>query len=176
MNVVALASQSTMYLIYLLRRDLRLSDNVVFHALKQQKRFTHVLPIYIFPPHQIEVSGFLSPGSECPYPEARSRVGKFWRCGPRRAKFLAEGIWDLKTGLQRLDSDLILRVGRMDEVVRQLLASPGFQDKVGAVWITKDWASEEVDEELSIQAAVECEGQGKIEWKVWDGEEMLIHE
>lgn len=167
-----------LYLIYLLRRDLRLSDNPIFHALKETTKFTHLLPLYILPPHQIEVSGLLDPAgvnsTRSPYPEARSRLGKFWRSGPHRVKFLAEGLFDLKTGLNAIGSDLVVRVGPMQDVVRDLLTSQGFKGKVGAVWMMKDWASEEVDEEQRVAEVVQ--EMGDIEWKVWDGEEMLIHE
>ncbi|KAJ3979426.1 DNA photolyase, FAD-binding/Cryptochrome [Lentinula detonsa] len=166
-----------MYLIYLLRRDLRVSDNPIFHHLQQHSKFSHILPLYVLPPNQVEVSGFLQdPGSDSPYPQARSRLGNFWRCGPHRAKFLAESIWDMKQSLKERGSDLIIRVGRMEEVVRQILRHQDYRGKVGAVWMTKDWANEEVDEEWMIQRAIKEEGDGKIEWKVWDGEEMLLHD
>nr|BAM46126.1 cryptochrome DASH [Lentinula edodes]BAM48913.1 cryptochrome dash [Lentinula edodes] len=166
-----------MYLIYLFRRDLRISDNPIFHHLQKHPQFCHILPLYILPPNQIEVSGFLQdPKLESHYPQARSRLGKFWRCGPHRAKFLAESIWDLKESLKHRGSDLIVRVGRMEDVVGQILKRKEFQGKVGAVWMTKDWASEEVNEELRIERAVKKEGDGKIEWKVWDGEEMLLND
>ncbi|KAF5374643.1 hypothetical protein D9615_008938 [Tricholomella constricta] len=166
-----------MYLVYLLRRDLRLSDNPVFHALQNHPRYTHVLPLYIFPPSQIEVSGLVQSriGAKSPYPEARSRIGKFWRCGPHRAKFLAEGLWDLKSELEALGSGLMMRVGHMDEVVRGLLEG-GFGKKVAGVWMTMDWASEELEQMRDVRAIVDKAGKGNVEWKVWDGEEMLIHD
>ncbi|KAJ3835735.1 DNA photolyase, FAD-binding/Cryptochrome [Lentinula raphanica] len=168
-----------MYLIYLLRRDLRISDNPIFHHLQQHPNtFTHLLPLYILSPNQIEVSGLLHDpdNSGSPYPQARSRLGQFWRCGPHRAKFIAESVWDVKQSLKDRGSDLVVRVGRMEEVVRQVLQQDEFRGKVGAVWMTKDWASEEVEEERKIEEVVEEEGDGKIEWKVWDGEEMLLHD
>lgn len=82
----------------------------------------------------------------------------------------------MKESLKHRGSDLIVRVGRMEDVVGQILKQKEFQGKVGAVWMTKDWASEEVDEERRIERAVKEEGDGKIEWKVWDGEEMLLNE
>ncbi|KAG6917247.1 hypothetical protein DXG01_003279 [Tephrocybe rancida] len=167
-----------MYLIYILRRDLRLSDNVILHALAAHPRFTHVLPLYIFPPSQIEVSGFLKRGEHSPYPEARSRIGGFWRCGPHRCRFLAEGLWDLKAGLEGLGSGLIMRVGHMGEVVRAMLEGPDkeFAEKVGGVWMAKDWAIEELEQEREIRRVVRRVGKEKIDFKVWDGEEMLIHD
>jgi hypothetical protein len=63
-------------LIYILRRDLQLDDNPVFHKIAQlyssrEAQFTHVLPLYVF-------NGFFA--SELPpYPEAKSLIGKAMR-------------------------------------------------------------------------------------------------
>ena len=78
-------------LVYLVRHDLRVSDNPILHQLASahDHGFTHLLPIFHFEPHQMEVSGFLKEGKQSPYPEAKSRVGGFWRCGPHRARFIA---------------------------------------------------------------------------------------
>jgi deoxyribodipyrimidine photo-lyase len=84
------ATQQQRIILYVLRRDVRLSDNPAFHyAAQQLKRakaetpktpsngdgrsrddsltsehggapFTHLLPVYVFPANQIESSGFLS--------------------------------------------------------------------------------------------------------------------
>jgi deoxyribodipyrimidine photo-lyase len=118
-------------LLYILRRDVRLSDNPIFtaaeqHVARQQdstspfeedsrtrddsliaehraSSFTHLLPVYVFPSQQIEPSGFLaSPSDKSPYPEARSEVAKVWRTGPHRTRFIAEGVWDLKQSLDGL--------------------------------------------------------------------------
>jgi deoxyribodipyrimidine photo-lyase len=118
-------------LLYILRRDVRLSDNPAFYfASRHAKRgkyspsssiselrnrddspisehggapFTHLLPVYVFSANQVESSGFLaSPSDQCPYPEARSEVAKVWRTGPHRASFTAQGVWDLKGKLERL--------------------------------------------------------------------------
>ena len=75
-------SQPNRILIYLLRRDLRLADNPIFHELarlnsQSKKPFTHLLPVYVFPAQQVEVSGFVADGESSPYPEARSKVGGF---------------------------------------------------------------------------------------------------
>jgi hypothetical protein len=100
-----MSNDSPRVVLYVLRRDIRLSDNPAFHCAAQQLQrnkssrspsrgdqrsrddsltsehggapFTHLLPVYIFPAHQIETSGFLSsPNEESPYPEARSKVAK----------------------------------------------------------------------------------------------------
>ncbi|KAI8408127.1 hypothetical protein FOFC_11060 [Fusarium oxysporum] len=58
-------------LVYLLRRDLRAIDNPILHHLATSDHgFTHLLPIYILPPHQIETSGFVPPPPRRPPPQA----------------------------------------------------------------------------------------------------------
>jgi deoxyribodipyrimidine photo-lyase len=164
-------------LIYLLRRDLRVSDNPIFHHLVQDKDhgFTHLLPLYVFSAKQIEVSGFIAGDEENPYPEAKSSIGRFWRCGRHRAKFLAESVWDLKEGLEGVGSGLEIRVGMLGEVVEKTLNE--LQDKnhvkVGAVWMTAEETAEEKEEESDVKAA--CENAG-VEFKLWQDEKYLLDE
>ncbi|RFU32596.1 hypothetical protein B7463_g3734, partial [Scytalidium lignicola] len=174
-------------LIYILRRDLRQTDNPILHTLatSSDHGFTHLLPVYIFPAQQIEVSGFLvpsedatAPTSKSPYPEAKSKVGGFWRCGPHRAKFLAESVWDLKSSLEDVGSGLCVRVGMVPDVVSGLVE--GFQGSnedeskrfnVGAVWMTSEEATEEKEEEKCTKEA--CEGLG-VEFKLWRDEKYFV--
>jgi len=161
-------------LIYLMRRDLRVADNPVFHSLANQKDqgFTYLLPLYVFPAQQIEVSGFIEGEGKSPYPEARSQVGGFWRCGPRRAKFLAESVWDVKEGLGKVGSDLCIRVGTVGEVLNRLLEE--FKDpKVGAVWMIGEEGVEEKREERDARQA--CENAG-VECKILVDEKYLLDE
>lgn len=154
-------SEKARVLVYILRRDLRLADNPIFHdiaKLHQQSHhpFTHLLPIYVFPADQVEVGGFI-PGSankRSPYPEARSAVAGFWRCGELRAKFLAESAWDLKEHLRKHDSDLVVRVGTIRDVVRSCLQ--GFAERksevdVHGVWMTSEEGVEEKREESHVR-------------------------
>ena len=127
-------------LIYLLRRDLRLRDNPIFHEIsknfQQSQPYTHLLPVYIFAAQQIEVSGFLSSENErSPFPEARSKVAGFWRCGPKRATFLAESVWELKQSLNSIGSGLEIRVGLAGPVIRDLLNAFKEKSVEVAVWL-----------------------------------------
>jgi deoxyribodipyrimidine photo-lyase len=163
-------------LIYLLRRDLRVSDNPVLHhlAATSDHGFTHLLPIYVFPAHQIEVSGFLRDGVKSPYPEARSPVGGYWRCGPHRAKFLAQSVWNLKGSLENLGSGLVMRIGMLDEVLQGLIEGLAEKEqKVSAVWLTAEVAVEEKREEKAISSV--CEKHG-VEFKAWLDEKYFIDE
>ncbi|ETI23118.1 hypothetical protein G647_04915 [Cladophialophora carrionii CBS 160.54] len=167
-------------LIYLLRRDLRLADNPVLyeiHKLSQQPQcqFSHVLPLYVFPAQQIEVSGFLADrNSESPYPEARSEIGRFWRCGRHRVKFLAESIWDMKMELEKAGSGLLIRVGLLGQVIEDLLRQ--FQQaeeevSVAAVWMTEEEGVEEKREERDVRKAAEKFG---VNFRLWLDEKYFI--
>lgn len=163
-------------LVYLLRRDLRVADNPILHHLATTPNhgFSHLLPIFIFPCHQIEVSGFLKHGETSPYPKAVSQVGKFLRCGPHRAKFTAEAVWDLKNNFEDLNSGLVVRVGSTEDVLKHLFR--GLKDKgrdVGAVWMTEELAWEEVKEQEAVASA--CAEYG-TDFKLWADEKYFIDE
>lgn len=197
-------------LIYLLRRDVRLSDNPVFHAAStypsmrvsnersaqnsdtrnqedplisqhEVPAFTHLLPVYVFPAHQVEVSGFLpSPTDHSPYPQARSRVARVWRTGPHRAKFMAEGVWDLKERLESLEceSGLEVRAGMIGEVVENMLEwyagdASGRRAEVAGIWITGEEGTEEKDDEADLKRIAEKRG---VEFKVWQDDKYYIDE
>ena len=167
-------------LIYLLRRDLRFADNPILHEISKtfqqsQHPYTHLLPIYVFAAQQIEVSGFLSSESDrSPFPEARSNVAGFWRCGPHRAKFLAESVWDLKKSLGGVGSGLEIRVGMVGQVVKELLEA--FQKEsteVAGVWMTNEEGVEEEREEHDARKAAE---DAKIDFKLWTDEKYYVDE
>ncbi|KAK5656356.1 hypothetical protein OQA88_4736 [Cercophora sp. LCS_1] len=161
-------------LVYLLRRDLRVSDNPIFHHLvsSQHHGFTHVLPIYVFSPHQIEVSGFLEEGAENPFPEARGRVGKYWRCGPHRAAFIGQAVWDVKKALQDIGSDLVIRVGKTAEVVRGLVEALKQKDlEFGALWMVGLEGTEEQLEEKALASICKAEDAG---FNCWIDEKYFI--
>ncbi|KIY65384.1 cryptochrome [Cylindrobasidium torrendii FP15055 ss-10] len=164
-----------MFLIYVLRHDLRFADNPIFHAIAaHQPKITHILPLYVLAPHQIEVSGFLEDtNAKSPFPETRSQIGRFWRCGPHRARWIAESVWDLKETLKKKGSDVVVRAGRLEDVVKDIIESKALKDEEGAVWMTRDWATEERAEELRMRRVVTDAG---LRWKVWDSQETLIHD
>lgn len=168
-------------MIYLLRRDLRFADNPIFHEIiktHQQSHcdYTHLLPIFIFPANQVEVSGFLSsPSEKSPYPEARSQVGSFWRCGPHRAKFMAESVSDLRKTLQASGNGVEVRVGFTADVIASLLQAykqDGSAQVVG-VWMTGDEGIEERRDERAIQNV--CIASG-TKFKLWRDEKYFIDE
>lgn len=153
-----------------------MADNPALHhlATSSDHGFTHLLPLYLFPAHQIEVSGFLNDGESSPYPPARSRVGAFWRCGPHRAKFIAQSVWDLKSGLEDVGSGLVFRFGDAAQTLRALLRKlDGGSVKLAAVWMTEELSSEEVDEQEAVAAW--CSANG-VEFKLWLDEKYFVDE
>jgi deoxyribodipyrimidine photo-lyase len=168
-------------LIYLLRRDLRLPDNPVFHEIHKLSKhpyppFTHILPLYVFAAQQIEVSGFLlDPRAKSPFPEARSETAGFWRCGPHRAKFLAESVWDLGSQLEQAGSGLVIRVGLLGPVVEDLLNQ--YQKVTGAsvsaIWMTEEEGVEEKRDEFAVRKAAERAG---VDFRLWLDEKYFIDE
>ena len=162
--------------IYIFRQDLRIQDNPILAHLASSTDhgFSHLLPVYIFPANQVELSGFIKDGSKSPYPEARSRVGKYWRTGPHRAEFLGQAVWDVKESLEAVGSGLAIRLGTVEDAVRTLLE--GFQikgQKVGAVWMTSLDGTEERKDERDVAAL--CEKHG-TQFKLWSDEKFFIDE
>lgn len=182
---MAAGSAAPRILIYLLRRDLRLSDNPIFHEVAKsfsgQSKFTHLLPIYVFPAQQVEVSGFLEPADQVkqpksPYPEARSRVAGFWRCGPHRAKFLAESVWDLKESLERAGSGLVIRAGLLADVIGDAFTYFEKDPKnaqIHGVWMTGEVTWEELQEEREVQLVVEEHGR---EFRLFPDKKFFVDE
>lgn len=177
---------SSRVLIYLLRRDLRFADNPIFNEISKacqqsQTTYTHLLPVYVFPAQQVEVSGFLNSDSDrSPFPEARSKVAGFWRCGPHRAKFLAESVWDLKQSLIDIGSGLEIRVGMVGQVVREILtASKQHNTEITGVWMTEEEGVEEKREEQDVKRVAEEFGVGFKSWadeKYYIDESVMIYE
>ncbi|KAF5372685.1 hypothetical protein D9615_009872 [Tricholomella constricta] len=136
-------------------RDLRLPDNPVFHKTTLDTLMC-------------------SPCISSRLPKSKSQA----LCNPGCGRHRRGIVGSLKSGLEALGSGLMMRVGHMGEVVRGVLegGDEGFRKKVAGVGITMDWASEELEQMRDIRAIVDEAGKGNVEWKVWDGEEMLIHD
>ncbi|KAF2762498.1 cryptochrome [Pseudovirgaria hyperparasitica] len=167
-------------LVYLLRRDLRVSDNPVFHEISRLSSqasppFTHILPVYVYSANQIEVSGFLrSRDSKSPYPEARAQNSGFWRTGYHRAKFVSQSVWDVKGTLGQLGSGLVIRVGKYVDVVRDILqhySDGGEKGEIVGVWMTEDTGSEEKAQERAVRKETEKHGK---EFKLWLDEKYFV--
>lgn len=165
---------SSNVLIYIVRHDLRVSDNPILHHLASTSDhgFTHILPLHVLLPHQIEVSGFLKQGSQSPFPEARGEVGHYWRCGPHRAKFIAQSIWNLKDNLEKLGSDLTIRIGTYGDILKTLV--DGLRENgisVGGVWAIGEEGFEEKRDERIISKT--CSSLD-VNFRIWVDEKYFV--
>jgi deoxyribodipyrimidine photo-lyase len=92
-----------------------------------------------------------------------------------RARFLAESVWDLKTGLQGIGSDLVIRVGTVQDAVRSIL--DGFKDsndvEVQSLWITSEEGWEERQEERQLKKLME---ENEKEFELFPDEKYYINE
>ncbi|KAI1187342.1 DASH family cryptochrome [Nemania serpens] len=165
--------QDANVLIYIVRHDLRVADNPILDSLASTDHtFTHLLPVHIIPPRQIEVAGFLEHGKQSPFPEARSEIARFWRCGPHRARFIAQSLWNFKENLAKLGNDLTIRIGRHGDVLRNLVEGlKQHQKNVGTVWMIAEEGYEEEQDEKSVAEA--CSSLD-IDLQVWVDEKYYI--
>lgn len=110
------------------RNDLRLHDNeMLFRALQKT---SYIVPIYCFDPRQF----------------VRTDLG-FHKTDAFRANFLIEAVTDLKESLQKLGSDLIVRVGEPEKEIMRL------QEQIGAkeVYASKEVTNEEICVENKLE-------------------------
>ena len=118
------------------------------------------------------MSGFLKDGERSPFPEARSNVAGFYRCGHHRAKFLAESVFDLKKALYSYGSGLEIRVGLAGQVIQDLIIALNNESaEVVGVWMTGEEGVEEKREERDVKQVAERAG---TDFKIWTDEKYYI--
>ncbi|EFN59149.1 hypothetical protein CHLNCDRAFT_56756 [Chlorella variabilis] len=117
------------------RGDLRLHDNEAL--ARAQAECSSLLPVYCFDPREYGKS-----------PQGYDKTG------PYRAQFLAEAVADLRAALRAAGSELVVRVGRPEEVVGELVRRTG----AGAVYCHTEVAYEDLRAEAAVRAAAEAGG------------------
>ncbi|KAG2438806.1 hypothetical protein HXX76_005347 [Chlamydomonas incerta] len=117
------------------RNDLRLHDNPALEQACRQS--SSVLPVFVFDPRDY----------------GKTPSG-FDRTGPGRARFLLEAVADLRQRLRDAGSDLVVRLGRPEAVLRELAAAVG----AGAVYCQSEVTAEEMQVEGRVRAALDREG------------------
>ncbi|MFS7987331.1 putative (6-4)DNA photolyase [Helianthus anomalus] len=115
------------------RNDLRVHDNESLSSANTES--SSVLPVYIFDPRDY----------------GKSSSG-FDKTGPYRASFLLESVSTLRQSLQARGSDLIVRIGRPETVIADLVKAVGAE----AVYTHREVSFDEV------------KGEGKVEMKLKD--------
>jgi len=103
------------------RNDLRLHDHLPLQQALTQK--TGIIPFYCLDPRHFALSRFGFP-----------KTGAF------RAQFLLESIQDLANSLQEVGSDLIIRQGKPEEVIPQLVQ----ELDISQVYLNAEVTSEEI--------------------------------
>jgi deoxyribodipyrimidine photo-lyase len=131
------------------RQDLRLHDNeALTNALRMAEE---VIPVFVF-----DDRTFLG----------KTRFG-FAKTGKFRAKFTLESVEDLRQNLQKLGSDLVVRMGHPEEILadmcRQLHCSWVFCNR------------ERTDEEVKVQDALERNLWGSGIELIYTRGKMLYH-
>ncbi|KAF8706119.1 DNA photolyase, partial [Rhizoctonia solani] len=140
--------------IALLRNDLRVSDNPVLYAARDAPGTTHLLPLFVFDERQVELSGV--PGfKEVHRPEDEPLVDAKTPDQETAASFLAQSVFDVKSQLKSVGSDLAIYLGRPENVVPHLVS--GLQergDTIEGVWLQQEVPSEEVTVENRLSRAL----------------------
>ena len=128
------------------RSDLRLHDNpALLRTIESASPGgSGILPLFCFDPRVF--------GSE-----TRSEFGSL-KCGPRRARFLLEGVADLRRRLEERGSGLLIAHGRPEDVLRTLLndidGGPGKRSTVPRVFCQQEVASEELRVDKAVRSAI----------------------
>lgn len=112
------------------RNDLRTSDHEPLNKAAQEGK---VIPLYCFDPRHFETTSF-----------------GFAKTDSIRAQFLLETVADLQRSFQHLGSDLIIRSGKPEEIIPQLVE----ELSVDQVFVHKEVTSEEVNVEEKVEGAL----------------------
>jgi deoxyribodipyrimidine photo-lyase len=110
------------------RNDLRTHDHEALYKAAQQN--PHVVPVYVYDPRQFKM---LDLG--------------FRKTGVFRAKFLIESVDDLQKSLQKIGSNLIIRIGKPEEIIPQLAHNLG----VSAVYTSEEVTYEETQIDRKVE-------------------------
>lgn len=117
------------------RNDLRCHDNEALSTASKES--LSVLPVYVFDPREF----------------GKSSAG-FDKTGPHRARFLLQCVSDLREKLKELGSDLVVRVGKPEEVLLNLAKAIG----ADALYAHQEVSYEGMQSEKKISAALLEEG------------------
>ncbi|KAK4492595.1 hypothetical protein RD792_003413 [Penstemon davidsonii] len=117
------------------RNDLRIHDNECLTAANNES--VSVLPVYCFDPRDY----------------GKSSSG-FDKTGPYRATFLLESVSDLRKNLQDRGSDLVVRIGRPESVLLEVVKAVG----ADAVYMHREVSHDEVKAEEKIEEVMKDEG------------------
>lgn len=115
------------------RNDLRIHDCEPLHQAIQLNPEV-IIPVYCFDPRQWGETAYGFP-----------KTGAF------RAQFLLESLADLRASLQRLGSDLVIRIGKPEIILPQIAQ----ESAIAQIYFYKEVTSEEAAVETALQAAIQ---------------------
>lgn len=118
-------------IICLLRNDLRLHDNELFYWAQRNAEF--IVPLYCFDPRHYEGTYHYN----------------FPKTGPFRLRFLLDSIKDLRNTLVSKGSNLIVRQGKPEDVIADLIKQLG---SVSTVAFQEEATSEEINVEKNVKS------------------------
>lgn len=111
------------------RQDLRMHDN---EALWEASRTAEkIIPIYIFDERVFK---------------GKTKFG-FHKTGPFRAQFIIESVQNLKNSLQKRNLDLLVRVGKPEEIIAELAR----ENNASWVYCNRERTQEEVDVQNALE-------------------------
>ncbi len=113
------------------RKDLRIHDNEIL--TEAVRKGDAVVPVYCFDPRQFETTSFQTQ-----------------KTGSIRAKFLLECVADLKQSLQKLGADLVIRTGKPEDILPELVT----KYQVTEVYHHREVASEETRVSADVENAL----------------------
>ncbi len=141
-------------LLYMCRRDLRVEDNAALvwaNDYASRNRIKHFVPLYIFDARQMEVSGIMSKHVGGRLPPAKHHMSGYWRCGPHRARFIAESVFDFRDGLRALRSDLSIHAGTPLRVIPHIMSVLHAKEvPVRAIVMSQEVDLEALDDEAAL--------------------------
>jgi deoxyribodipyrimidine photo-lyase len=138
----------TQRIIYWFRNDLRLEDNEAFFSALHAAQ--EVIPVYVFDPRQF----------------AKTKLG-FRRASALRAQFLIDTVAALRTRIQELGGELLIRIGEAEKIVAELAE----EHQAEYVYTSKEIGPEETRNESSLSKNLKV---GNVDIKLF-WMDTLIH-
>jgi deoxyribodipyrimidine photo-lyase len=118
----------TQKIIVWFRNDLRIHDHEALFRANQANN--SVVPIYVFDPRQF----------------IESPLG-FQKTGALRTQFLLEAVQDLRANLQKIGADLIVRIGKPEEILPELAQTM----QATALYTSEEVTQEEIDVDTALE-------------------------
>ncbi|KAF8305209.1 cryptochrome [Clavulina sp. PMI_390] len=148
--------------IALFRNDLRVHDNPILQHRRPSASNdapTHLLPVYVFDEAIFDLTGLEEPtrpgAKDSPVTVPRTALLGLRKTDLFRTRFILESVYDLRTQLLNRRSNLLITAGQphviLDRLIQKLHENG---DVVNSVWMTKEYASEELRTESRIARVV----------------------